>query len=138
MKGLKLDTGKLIGNTAGNGLALVGHTGLNRIPFVKNLSPVMRGLGTVVVARFGVPLLMNAMGFNKGKGANVAVGAEEGLATLGLAQLGNKVAPNLFPAISEVSGYEESPYVQGLGMVADEESVNGEESVEGYEDNVYM
>ena len=132
MKGLKLDTNKLLGGTAGNAAALLAHTGLNRIPFVKNQSPLIRGLATVAIARFAIPMVAGMANLNKGKGQSFTTGAEEGLATLGLAQVGNKYAPNLFPTIS---GYEDSP-VAGLAIVTEEEPIEGldEEPIEGAEE----
>lgn len=135
MKGLKLDTKKLISNTAGNAAAVVVYNGINRIPFVQKISkPAIKGLVTIGIARFGIPWLAGMAGLNKGKNAGMVTGAEEGLATIGVATLGNAVAPNLFP---KISGYEDES-VMGLGLIADDDGVEGLDGVDGYEDESVM
>jgi hypothetical protein len=137
MKGLKLDTKKLIMQTAGNAAGLVAVKGLNKIGFVNKQKPVVKALITILAARIGLPFIASKMGMSGKKGGDFINGAEEALATVGVAQLGASV-PMLGNAFPTISGYEDNPYqLQGLGLVTDDEGTVEDNGMNGYEENPY-
>jgi hypothetical protein len=140
MKGLKLDFKKIAMQTAGNAAGLVVIGQVNKLAFIKNIQkPVMKGLLTLGLGRIVLPYIGGMMGLGGKKGGDILEGASEAISTYGVIQIAgsfeaSKAADQkLFPTIS---GYEESPYVRGLGLVTEEEvsGYNEEEQVSGNDD----
>lgn len=139
MKGLKLDFKKITMQTAGNAAGLIVVGQVNKLAFIKKIEkPVMKGLITLGLGRVLLPYIGSMMGLSGKKGGDLLEGASEAISTFGVIQIAgsfeaNKAADKkLFPTIS---GHEESPYVRGLGLVAEEE-VSGypDEDVSGHDD----
>lgn len=140
MKGLKLDFKKIAMQTAGNAAGLVVVGQVNKLAFIKKIEkPVMKGLITLGLGRILLPYIGGMMGLSGKKGGDLLEGASEAISTFGVIQIAgsfeaNKAADKkLFPTIS---GYEESPYVRGLGLVTEEEvsGTEADEDVSGTED----
>lgn len=129
MKALKgIDFGAIAMNTVGMAVGLAAATQANRIPFVAKMeNPKIKGTVLFLMGKVGVPVLAKMAGITGKKSSEVVKGTGDGMAAVGLSQLGNAVAPNIFPKISGVEGidgYETSPY-RGLGLVTDEDEVTG-------------
>lgn len=141
MKGLKLDTSKIVGQTAGAAAGLVAVKGLKKIGFVAKQKPMIQGLINIVAGLVVLPFAAKKMGLAGKKGSNLIAGAEGALVTCGVAQLGSAI-PVIGGAFPTIGGYEENPYtMQGLEMQDNENNMNGadyEESVNAAEDDVYM
>lgn len=133
MKGLKLDTSKIIGQTAGAAAGLVASKGLGKIGFVSKQKPVVKGLINILAGMIVLPMLAKKMGLAGKKGGELVAGAEGALVTCGVAQLGSAV-PVLGNAFPTITGYEDNPYnLQGLGLAEDENPADN--GMNGYEDN---
>ena len=115
--------------TAGNAAGLIVVGQVNKLSFIQNIQkPAIKGLVTIFIGRVGLPFLAKLAGQKGKKGTSDLInGAEEAIATYGVAQVGGSFAAtaNLFP---KISGYEQNP-VAGIGLT------NAEDNMNGYEQN---
>lgn len=134
MKLPKIDIKSTVTKAAGHATGLALVTQVNRIPFIqKQDKPKMKGAIVAALGYLAVPMVAAAMGLKGGKKGDFANHVGEGMGIFGLAQIANAVAPNIFPKVSGVAGYEEDA-VLGLGIATDEE----EEEVSGYEEGAVL
>lgn len=140
---LNLDFSKIMVTTAGEAVGVAGVTAVNRIPFVSKQNQAIRGVIQVAIGKIAVPFVFSLLE-QKGKKQNPTVeqfanGVGAGMSAIGLAMIGNQYAPNMFPKISGVDGVygnEGSPYMAGMGLIADEDQPGGMDGTG--EENPYL
>jgi hypothetical protein len=129
MKILKgINFGEIAMSAAGNAAGLAVVTQLNRVPFIaKQTNPKIKGLITLLAGKVVLPMLAKSAGFAGKKTGGLVAGASEAMAVYGIAQIGNDVAPNIFPKVSGIDGYEDNPLrnMAGMGLVTNEDGMNG-------------
>ena len=133
MKLPKMDFGKIAKETVGNAVGLVLINKINNIKQVAAITkPTTKGLLTFGIGKILIPMIAGLVGLKDKKSADFVNGAGEAIATYGILQIasGNDATKDLFPKISGIDGYEESPY-RGLGLVTEEDTMDGVGETDG-------
>lgn len=138
---LGIDFKKIVTKVGGHAAGAAAFTQLNKLKFMKDFTPEKQGVKGLVTAAIGylaVPMIAKKMGLaGKGSKGEFVEAVGEGLGLVGVMIAANALIkpkagqPALFPTISGVDGYEESP-IQGLGVIYEDDNMAG---VDGYEES---
>lgn len=124
----------------GHAAGAAAFTQLNKLKFMKAFTPEkqgIKGLITAAIGYIGVPMIADKMGLAKKGKTDLVNAVGEGLGMVGVMIAANAFVkapagqPALFPTISGVAGYEQSP-IEGLGIAYEDEQYE-DDGMAGYE-----